>query len=40
MRKRGKISHSKSRRMFSKHAAKTHKRNVPKRLPMRGGIRM
>lgn len=40
MAKRGKISHGKSKRMFSKHAAKTHKKNVPKRLPMRGGIRL
>lgn len=40
MRKRGKIAHRRSKRMFSKHAAKTHRRNVPKRLPMRGGIRL
>lgn len=29
-----------SRKLFTKHASKTHKRNVPSRIPMRGGIRM
>lgn len=38
--KRHKLSHHGSKKMFSKHASKTHKRNVPQRVPMRGGIRM
>lgn len=38
--KRRKIPHKKSRRMFAKHADRTHKKNMPKRLPMRGGIRL
>lgn len=38
--KRHKIGHRKSKRMFSKHADATHKKNMPKRLPMRGGIRL
>lgn len=40
--KRHKIGKSKSRHMFSKHADATHKKNVqtPRRIPMRGGIRM
>lgn len=40
MHKRHKISRPASKRHFSKHASRTHKRNVPRRLPMRGGIRM
>lgn len=40
MRRRSKIPPRKSKRMFSKHAGKTHKKNMPKRLPMRGGIRL
>lgn len=40
MAKRHRIPHKRSKRMFSKHAAKTHKRNVPPRIPMRGGIRL
>lgn len=28
-----------SKRHFAKHAMKTHKANLPSRLPMRGGIR-
>nr|AVQ10217.1 hypothetical protein [Gokushovirinae environmental samples] len=40
MAKRQRMSKGSSRRHFSKHASKTHKRNVPKRLPMRGGIRL
>jgi hypothetical protein len=38
--KRHKIGRSSSKRMFSKHGAKTHKKNMPHRLPMRGGIRL
>lgn len=40
---RHKISGRKSRKMFSKHADKTHRRNmpgVPRGGPMRGGIRL
>lgn len=40
MRKRHKMSRGKSKRDFRRNASKTHKRNVPKRIPMRGGIRM
>lgn len=29
-----------SKHHFSKHASYTHKRNMPTRLPMRGGIRL
>lgn len=38
--KRHKLARSKSRKMFSKHAVKTHPKNVLTRQPMRGGIRM
>lgn len=40
--KRHKLSARKSKRMFTRNAVKTHKKNVPKvtRVPMRGGIRM
>lgn len=38
--KRHRIGHSKSKRIFRKHADLTHKRNLPRRVPMRGGIRM
>lgn len=41
--KRHKIGSGKSKRMFSKHADRTHSRNVPRpigRNPMRGGIRL
>jgi hypothetical protein len=37
---RHKIGHSKSKRMFSKSGSQTHKKNMPQRLPMRGGIRL
>jgi hypothetical protein len=37
--RRGKISPRKSRKLFSKTAARTHKRNVVSG-PMRGGIRL
>lgn len=40
MPKRHSVSSRGSKRLFRKTAAKTHKANVPKRLPMRGGIRM
>lgn len=39
MRKRKKISPRKSKRLFSKTASKTHKKNIPTS-PMRGGIRL
>jgi hypothetical protein len=34
------MSKSHSKHNFSKHASYTHKKNVPSRLPMRGGIRL
>lgn len=37
---RHKMSRSGSRRSFSKHASLTHRKNMPQRLPMRGGIRL
>lgn len=37
---RHKISSGKSKRSFSKGASLTHKKNMPKRMPMRGGIRL
>jgi len=42
MAKRFKMSRGKSKRHFSKHASKTHKRNVPapRSMPMRGGLRL
>lgn len=40
MSKRGKIAPKRSKRMFTKHASRVHKRNTPKRVPMRGGIRL
>jgi hypothetical protein len=39
MKRRHKLSKRSSRKMFTKHAKKTHKRNLP-RVPMRGGIRL
>ena len=36
---RHRVSRGKSRKMFSKNAVRTHKRNISAR-PMRGGIRM
>lgn len=38
--KRHKMGSGRSRHMFSKHASRTHKKNMPGRLPMRGGIRL
>lgn len=42
MPKRSRIRPQKSRKMFRKHADKTHKRNMPapRKMPMRGGIRL
>lgn len=42
MAKRHKIGMHKSKKMFSRNADKTHRKNVPapRRLPMRGGIRL
>lgn len=43
MKRRGKISSGKSKRVFTKHANKTHYKNVspgPRKMPMRGGIRL
>lgn len=39
MRKRQKMSRGKSRRVFTRTAKKTHKRNISSRA-MRGGIRL
>lgn len=38
--KRHKMHHSASKHHFTKHALRTHKKNVPSRVPMRGGIRL
>lgn len=38
--KRQAMSRGHSRRNFTKHARKVHKKNVPRRRPMRGGIRL
>lgn len=38
--KRHKMGRKGSERNFSKHASKTHVKNMPRRLPMRGGIRL
>lgn len=42
MKKRSKMSSAGSKRLFSKTADRTHKKNVPspRRMPMRGGIRL
>lgn len=42
MAKRFKIAPRKSKRDFSRKASKTHKKNLPapRKMPMRGGIRM
>lgn len=37
--RRSKINRSKSKRMFSKTASKTHKKNINPN-PMRGGLRL
>lgn len=39
MKRRGMSRHG-SRRLFSSTASRTHKKNVPNRMPMRGGIRL
>jgi hypothetical protein len=38
--KRSSMNKSSSKRWFSKTAYLTHKKNLPKALPMRGGIRL
>jgi hypothetical protein len=38
--KRHKMSRHGSEKHFSKHAKMTHNKNMPRRLPMRGGIRL
>lgn len=38
--KRHKMSKHHSKRSFTKGASYTHKKNVPSRIPMRGGIRL
>lgn len=38
--KRHKMSSRHSKANFSHHASRTHKKNVPQRIPMRGGIRL
>lgn len=37
---RRKMSKQSSKRDFRHKASKTHKKNMPKRIPMRGGIRL
>ncbi|WNK14384.1 MAG: hypothetical protein [Microvirus sp.] len=38
--KRHKLGSSHSKSMFKRHADLTHKKNMPHRAPMRGGIRL
>lgn len=38
--RRSKMGPARSKRVFSKGASYTHKKNMPNRLPMRGGIRL
>lgn len=38
--KRHRMGKHHSKRNFSHHASYTHKKNMPQRLPMRGGIRL
>lgn len=40
MAKRFKMNGKKSRKMFSRTADRTHKYNLPRNKPMRGGIRL
>lgn len=40
MKFRSKMSKGHSRGSFSRHADLTHKKNMPRRAPMRGGIRL
>lgn len=40
MRKRHKMTRHGSRKLFRHTADHTHRKNMPKRLPMRGGIRL
>jgi hypothetical protein len=40
MRKRFKVNKRRSKRMFTKHAVRTHKRNRVRSNAMRGGIRL
>lgn len=41
MARRMRLHRGKSRRMFKRHAVKTHRKNLPpRRMPMRGGIRL
>lgn len=38
--RRHKMGSKFSKHHFSHHASRTHKKNMPTRLPMRGGIRL
>lgn len=38
--KRHKMSSHKSKRLFSRTGGMTHRKNMPSRVPMRGGIRL
>lgn len=38
--KRHKMSGKHSRKLFKRTADHTHKKNMPRRIPMRGGIRL
>lgn len=40
MAKRMKMSRKKSRRLFKRTAQKVHKKNMPRKVVMRGGIRL
>lgn len=37
---RSKMSRKSSKKLFRKTASRTHKKNVPRAMPMRGGIRL
>lgn len=38
--RRHKMGSAQSKHHFTKHGSYTHKKNVPSRIPMRGGIRL
>ena len=40
MRKRFRVGNTRSKKMFTKHALRTHKRNRTRSNAMRGGIRL
>lgn len=40
MAKRMRMSRKASKKLFSKTGSRTHKKNIPRGMPMRGGIRL